>query len=119
MDYSDRELALVDVSDIRTWIDRDGQTTAVGEVEIAINNLLDPDIPGPRIIARIGVQIDADDALSEIEVRLLSAAHDLLNHLSRQPVETLRDMYRHQRDDRNKPDPMAELQKVLEQGPGG
>ncbi|HXH52322.1 MAG TPA: hypothetical protein VNH53_02680 [Sphingomicrobium sp.] len=113
MDYSDRELIDVIVSDMRSWVDRNGDTLISGEVTVTLNNVANPEIAGPHIKARVGLPSVGSASLEEIEIRFLEATRALLRRLADEPVENLQQAYSRERDERMRPDPLSELHESL------
>jgi hypothetical protein len=113
MDYSGRRLIDVIVADMRSWVDEGADTIVGGEITLTLNNIANPNIAGPHIKARVGLPSAGELTLEQVEERFLDAAHALLRRLADEPRESLTEVYQQQRDDRNRPDPLADLHEKL------
>lgn len=113
MSYQDRGIESVSVDSLQSGILDDGRYFVTAEIEFALNSLHPEDSRGPSARMGVGVFPQAGASLEVIEGQLLEAAHNLVQRLAAESQEDVKRAHQRCRDDRNLPDPLAELQSKL------
>lgn len=111
MDYSTRKIKDVSVVGIQTAVDKTGRSGAGADVHFTLQNRDDPSLPGPSAAVSLFIDCDSDTPISEVESQLVEAAQSLLSRFVNEPLDKLLALYRQNRDERTRPDPIADLFK--------